>query len=399
MVAIGDPEWHHFLQPRVNTCFHSKRRDKLFVYILSQVFHLVRQSMNILPNQKLLTKLVDSVDASPFVLICDHLGSDSIQLVKTLISNRLKHVSVNSIFVETDPQVFSETFVYPIDKNSKTELKIRDLFCEYYKIESDLCHHLVESLTDTSDDSVVFIDSLTPFLAVDSLYEISRLLTQLYNRFRQLVCVLHVDCHSQYVCESIEHLSHSAIHLTKVLDKNDNHFKAIIRHRKPHRKTHFSIKESMELFRISEHKIDYIKQNESTKRESIPSHTTSDSTMNLPFNLNLKESELEAKNSLVLPYIKWVLYCFYSIYTTIVWFRAADNDSKVFYEYDKNDDIDEEDPDDDLDIWGATNPHLFIPWDLLRFSLSNHFSLWISSYFWSDNSRVDLSFDSSFKYF
>ena len=260
--------------------------------------------MNVLPNEKLLVKLVDSVDASRFVLVCDHLGSNSAQLIKTLVYNRLKHLSVNLICIETDSEVFCGTSIYPSDRDVKAQLKITDLFHKYHTIESDLCQHLLQLLDEASDESVLFIDSLTPLLAIDKLFDVSRLLTQLYNRFRQLICILHVDCHSQYVCESLEHLSHSVIHWTTISDKNDNQFKAIIRHRKPHRKTHFSVKESMELFTIIDHKINYIKQNESTNSESTQSQTTSDPTVNLPFNLNLKDNELEAKNNLVLPYVK-----------------------------------------------------------------------------------------------
>jgi hypothetical protein len=50
----------------------------------------------------------------------------------------------------------------------------------------------------------------------------------------------------------------------------------------------------------------------------------------ISFNLNLTETEKKAKEGLTLPYVK--------------------TESKVIYYPDKDDDIDEDDPDDDLDI-------------------------------------------------
>ena len=81
----------------------------------------------------------------------------------------------------------------------------------------------------------------------------------------------------------------------------------------------------------------------------------------------------------------------------------TDTESKVYYEFDKNDDIDEEDPDDDLDIWrtqlSPEKDYDFNPCTLWMSWLREDFSLWICSYFWSESSRIGLSFESSLIYF
>ena len=257
-----------------------------------------------------MAKLVTTVDSSRFVLICDHLGSNCLPLIQSLIHNRLKQLNVNMVCIENTSDIYLSSFRKPMTDGIRTEIKTIDFFAKYHTIDRNLSQELIQSLVDLSDESIILIDSLTPILLTDSIYEISRLLTQLSNRFRQLVCVLHVDCHSQYICESIEHLSHSVIHLTTKTDKcSDNCFKAIIRQRKAHRKTHFSVKQSMEFFTISDFSINYVKDNEkqelSTKTgQSSSGDKSTDPTHNLPFNLSLKDTELEAKNSLILPYIK-----------------------------------------------------------------------------------------------
>ncbi|XP_054164524.1 elongator complex protein 5-like [Oppia nitens] len=283
---------------------------------------------------KLVTKLVTSVDSSPFILIGHRLTCDVRPLVVSLIHNRLKQVNVALVCIENSSQVLtSDHFLRHTSDGPKREFKVIDLYAKYHTIDSDVCQHLLQAMEQLSDDYVVVIDSLTPIILMDQLYQTNCLLYRLFNRFKQLICILHEDCHSQHITESIEQLSHSVIHLSATEDKT---FKAIIRHRKPHRKTHFCVQQSMEFFTIIDYNIIYSKDNNNESKYMPPMMTTSqtatDPTLNIPFNLTLKDSELEAKNNLLLPYIK------------------THEDTKVFYEYDKNDDIDEEDPDEDLDI-------------------------------------------------
>ncbi|CAG2166994.1 unnamed protein product [Oppiella nova] len=281
----------------------------------------------IVRNNKLLSKLVSSAESSRFILICDQLGCDSRHLVKTLITNRFKQINVIVICIEKPFNVWMPS----VPLNDR--LKVVDLFTKYESIDTNISQHLLQEVDQLSGDSVVVIDSLTPILLMDSLYESICLLNELTNRFKQLVCVLHVDSHSQYTTESVEQLSHSVIHLSTKTIKTDDCFKAVIRHRKPHPKKHFSVQQSMEMFTINDNNIVYVKDsNETQSGQTFMGQTSADPTLNIPFNLNLKDSELEAKNKLLLPYIK------------------THEETKVFYEFDKNDDIDEEDPDEDLDI-------------------------------------------------
>ncbi|CAG2109350.1 unnamed protein product [Medioppia subpectinata] len=278
----------------------------------------------------LLSKVVTTDHSSRFTLICDHLACDSRQLVRAVIGHRLRQLPAIVVCVEKPANVWLKSF----DPSLTDRLRVVDLFNAYHTIDDNFGHHLMRELDQLDGESVVVIDSLTPILLMDSLHESVCLLNQLMNRFKQLVSVLHVDCHSQHVNESVEQLSHSVIHLSpKITDNSVECFKAIIRHRKPHRKTHFAVQQSIEFFTISDCNIVYVKDiNETLNGQSFGDQSSADPTLNIPFNLSLKSSELEAKNNLLLPYIK------------------THEETKVFYEFDKNDDIDEEDPDEDLDI-------------------------------------------------
>ncbi|CAB4374765.1 unnamed protein product [Rhizophagus irregularis] len=68
-------------------------------------------------------------------------------------------------------------------------------------------------------------------------------------------------------------------------------------------------------------------------------------TANLLFNLSLTESQKKAKNELVLPYVK-----IQDQYEEKNRENTTTSGGNIFYEPDKNDDFDDEDPDDDLSI-------------------------------------------------
>ena len=59
-----------------------------------------------------------------------------------------------------------------------------------------------------------------------------------------------------------------------------------------------------------------------------------DPTANLTFNLNLSDREKQAREKVVLPFAK----------------KSAAGQGRIFYEAEDEDDLDEEDPDDDLNI-------------------------------------------------
>ena len=65
---------------------------------------------------------------------------------------------------------------------------------------------------------------------------------------------------------------------------------------------------------------------------------------NLTFNVRLSNSERVARSHLVLP------YTYTDSEKAAQLSGVADQGGKIFYEPDDTDDIDEEDPDDDLDI-------------------------------------------------
>ncbi|KAJ7313246.1 hypothetical protein JRQ81_004529 [Phrynocephalus forsythii] len=70
---------------------------------------------------------------------------------------------------------------------------------------------------------------------------------------------------------------------------------------------------------------------------------TADPAANLTFNLRLSEAERRAKESLPLPY-------HFSEEKKLSLLQKSAGQGKIFYEPDAADDVDEEDPDDDLDV-------------------------------------------------
>lgn len=73
------------------------------------------------------------------------------------------------------------------------------------------------------------------------------------------------------------------------------------------------------------------------------------------FKINFDEEELEARNTLKLPYERYKIKTLQliTLHQTIVICSTSDDtpaESKIIYHPDADDDFDEEDPDDDLNI-------------------------------------------------
>jgi len=78
-----------------------------------------------------------------------------------------------------------------------------------------------------------------------------------------------------------------------------------------------------------------------------PDTNIGDNLKNLTFNLNLKEEEFEAKRNLILPY---EIINKPNRIETVKINEKKPVEAMIFYQPDKNDDIDEEDPDEDLNF-------------------------------------------------
>jgi hypothetical protein len=93
--------------------------------------------------------------------------------------------------------------------------------------------------------------------------------------------------------------------LNKNEDKSLKCSKALIICRKHNRKTHISVQQSIELFNIEDFAINYVNISDKSRVGQHSDPSSSDPTLHLPFNLNLKDDEIKAKNDLLLPYIKY----------------------------------------------------------------------------------------------
>ncbi|XP_043393530.1 elongator complex protein 5 [Chelonia mydas] len=77
--------------------------------------------------------------------------------------------------------------------------------------------------------------------------------------------------------------------------------------------------------------------------EEAESPSAADPTANLTFNLRLSDTERQARDGLLLPF-------HFTAQKKSSLLEASANAGKIFYEPDAADDLDEEDPDDDLDV-------------------------------------------------
>jgi archaellum biogenesis ATPase FlaH len=254
-------------------------------------------------RNKLLSKLVSNVESLRFILISDRLDSNSKQLMDCFITNRLKRFNICLVIVENDPKKYLNSLKQNFQNINN--VKIFDYFSKYNSIESNISEDIMKSLSSVSNESIVIMDSLTPLLMTDSLHQICCALNQLSNRFQQLICCLHIDSHSELINQSIERIADCVIQLNKNEDKSLKCSKALIICRKHNRKTHISVQQSIELFNIEDFAINYVNISDKSRVGQHSDPSSSDPTLHLPFNLNLKDDEIKAKNDLLLPYIKY----------------------------------------------------------------------------------------------
>ncbi|KAI2808779.1 hypothetical protein BLOT_006726 [Blomia tropicalis] len=235
-------------------------------------------------------------------------------------------------------------------------------------------------------DNVLVIDSIVPLYMSQSetSYEVATKnicswIIGLHSIFSHIVFILHTDfTFERYLELSFQNLATVVVDfrlnsglpnkqifcpLTK-LTNNSIHVHIIAK--KKHPRTHLKVVRKHEHFQVDENtgqitnywsneQLDAIELNNSTKQKIEPNKSSllPEST----FNLGLKKDEQEAKDDLILPYMRKNTNT--NIHTNVANTNInngnglGDNSkivSHVVYHYDQFDDFDEDDPDDDLDI-------------------------------------------------
>lgn len=198
----------------------------------------------------------------------------------------------------------------------------------------DKLDHLTSSIQ--GKEIVLCIDSLSSLILKTGLNQCYKDLQNILSAsvlngvcVKQIICLVHEDVlmNRDLTVAQLKHLASTYIHISAVQGKSV----ATTLHRKSAGKIlklveQFHINDD---FSVSCKKVDFMKK--------VPSDVQNEPKST--FNLELCAAEKEAKNQLVLPYIR----------------KQADEESnksggEIFYKLEESDDWDEDDPDDDLDV-------------------------------------------------
>lgn len=190
--------------------------------------------------------------------------------------------------------------------------------------------------------SVLVIDSLSWVVRHHDTVAVCQELHKLRKGgfVRMIFGLLHTDLHQQGIVGTVSHVASTVISVTPM--NNARYAMAKTSQRKKSGK----VMQKEEFFILTEDLTLSIetKPNQ-TGNVQTDLHTKSevDPTSHLTFNLHLSEVEREAREKVALPFV-------FSEEKKSALLRPGRGSGRIMYEPDANDDIDEEDPDDDLDV-------------------------------------------------
>nr|XP_003229953.3 PREDICTED: elongator complex protein 5 [Anolis carolinensis] len=162
-------------------------------------------------------------------------------------------------------------------------------------------------------------------------------------RIRTLVALLHGDLHPPEQLKAL----HSLARVVVTLKQGDGSPRvAVTLHRKRRnkvvqKKEYFTVLSGFALKHLGEPSPAAVSGEEVIQKDDASA--VADPTANLTFNLRLSEAERRAKESVPLPYQ-------FSEEKKSSLLQGPTGQGKIYYEPDAADDIDDEDPDDDLDV-------------------------------------------------
>jgi len=286
----------------------------------------------------MLEDLIKGHEKSQYVLITDSTDSCG----RTLLLNWIESLAsrLNSVILvcfERRPEYFKswlsqglQNRVIFIDGSSKIN--------NSSECAKDLFALLCPELKKVKGQTAVVMDSLSLHVLTHSTPAVCTALHKIYSEpcVLQTVAVFHRDVHDSNTCCLLEHMAKSVVALSQT---NLRQKVCHIRHCRPTGKVFRTVESytTDENFRVQN-----IKPIPTSSEIDIPSSATTepDPMSSLSFNLSLTDKEKEDRSQVVLPH-------------TLVASGDADNsqsDSRIHYIPDDDDDLDEEDPDDDLNF-------------------------------------------------
>ncbi|XP_017327847.1 elongator complex protein 5 isoform X2 [Ictalurus punctatus] len=196
--------------------------------------------------------------------------------------------------------------------------------------------------TQHANDSVLVIDSLSWVVRHHDTVTVCQELQKLRKggSVRMIFGLLHMDLHQQGIVGTVSHVASTVISVTPM--NNARYAMAKTSQRKKSGK----VMQKEEFFSLPEDLTLSIetKPNQSGNVQTdLYTKSEVDPTSNLTFNLHLSEVEREAREKVALPFV-------FSEEKKSALLRPGRGSGRIMYEPDANDDIDDEDPDDDLDV-------------------------------------------------
>ncbi|XP_046820483.1 uncharacterized protein LOC124424922 [Vespa crabro] len=212
---------------------------------------------------------------------------------------------------------------------------------DYYTVEpnkpqKNFVNILQDILDRVTEKSIVFLDNLNSLILYVGLANSLRFVETLKKKVERLICLFRQDCIPNKIL-SIETMGTTYVRLDKYCGMHSNNeftYIANYIHRKPGGK----ILLGSELVRQDIKTYDIQSENLKTQLNSGKnSSTVNDATKIVSsFRIEINEHEMKQRENTPLPYMSVI--------------NAENNKSKILYIPDEVDDLDEEDPDDDLCI-------------------------------------------------
>ncbi|XP_043798311.1 uncharacterized protein LOC122717888 isoform X2 [Apis laboriosa] len=190
-------------------------------------------------------------------------------------------------------------------------------------------HRLEYILKTTNEKSIVIIDCLTSLILFIGLSKTMWFLKKLSKQVSQVICIYKRDF-VQIKIPCIETLGSTYVKIQKfsnsMINKNFNYIVEFV-----HRKINGGILKQQEI--VNQNIISYEIQSQKLEQsKKLDSRCEKLNQIESSFRLETSENEIKQKKEIILPYI----------------FNPNINISKINYQPEDIDDIDEEDPDDDL---------------------------------------------------
>lgn len=275
---------------------------------------------------KMLQCVLGRRDLSGLLLVEDSLEEPSRALAQCLITSWVtRGDSVQVLSFDKHPQ----DFLRPFADSVKDKVSVLDGFTEQ-SFESYDLYLWMERLSNQKEPFVLMIDSLTTILMHEDFQDVYRALMCLSRKacIQLVVALVHQDVHGEREVDQLRRLATTV--LAPVATAAGLPLCRVV-HRKPggrvtREEQEFTVEAGFTITNIKK-----VEQKKVAKEVAKP-----DPAANLTFNLRLTSDEREARDGLVLPYLKA---------------PSAGGSGEISYVMEREDDFDEEDdPDDDLDF-------------------------------------------------